>query len=198
MQIDKSMNRLAYTIAKGNKPNQTDANAFNEVVDWINFVKEERLARNHHFCKMTMYVYNQLLLHYEGSNITAEKEIQNILKEPLKGHYERFKLNMDMFRLNDFFNHYEFKDTVKPQSIETLREVYKENSDKAKDPVISDSFAKFMKEHMFSNEAITEKLNNFLSELLVRYENKEHDLHCCEHYADYEDKGCKTLTDNEI
>lgn len=180
MNLQKALNRLSYTIGNQNKCNKTDVDAFNVLIDWINDQDlKQRLHYNHHFCKMVMFIYNDLLIHYKGDNEVVEKEIQKALEEPLHLFYERFKIIMDTFSLNKFFEHVGAKDNnfKGTHTLEKLRVEYKERVDIFSKPETAELFKEHLSMGMYSQEEISNKLNTFLSLLLNKYENKEHDLH---------------------
>jgi len=170
MNIEKSMNRLAYTIAKGNKPNQTDVAAFNDIVEWINLAKEERLSRNHHFSKIAVIYYCDLLQRYSWDKFLAEKEIQQLLEQPLKDHYERFRTLMNIKEWYDAasifgLNMEHVLNGKTPKEIEAIK-----NTDRQ---IIKENQKELLKSlNPWGEKEITNKLNDFLSELLIRYENK--------------------------
>lgn len=180
MNLKKAVNRLSYTIGNQNKCNTTDVEAFNVLIDWINDQDmSKRLHYNHHFCKMVMFIYNDLLIHYKGDNLVVEKEIQKALEEPLNLSYKRFKMIMDTFSLNTFFDHVRAKNSNFNQThtLDELREEYKKRVDIFSKPETAELFKEHLSMGMYTQEEINNKLNTFLSLLLNNYENKEHDLH---------------------
>lgn len=195
MNLLKAMNRLSYTVSNGHKCNDTDVDALNFVIDWVNKEKEERLCRNHHFAKLAMYIYNHLLIHYKGDNKFAEKEIMHILEVPLEHHYQRFKSLMDMYSLNGFFDaigaQCSFWEMLEPGNkldADKVREEYKHNKEIFKSPENHALFLEHLETNMYEMQEVHEKLNHFLSEILHRYEDKDHDLHWLLKYTNKEQK----------
>lgn len=60
MKIKDALQRLGFTISKQNKPNATDAEAFNKVLWFVNESIEQNPNRN--ICFGKLYIYN--LMHY--------------------------------------------------------------------------------------------------------------------------------------
>lgn len=176
MNLLKAINRLTYTVSNGNKCNDTDITALNSVIDWINRQKEERIFHNHHFAKLAMFIYNEFLVNYKGDNKICERELCRILEIPLQHHYEKFQMLMNMYSDIYFFETIGTKPTWQlGQTLEETLENVKYNR-----KLFSESDELF-KEHLSINnyqmEDIHPMLNHVLTELLNKYENKDHDLH---------------------
>lgn len=62
----KAINRLAYTISKGNKPNASDMEALNDIIDYVNKEKERELNNNRLFAKLYVNVFKNDLIRNNG------------------------------------------------------------------------------------------------------------------------------------
>lgn len=62
----KAINRLAYTISKGNKPNANDVEALNELIEYVNKEKERELNNNILFAKLYVNVFKNDLIRNNG------------------------------------------------------------------------------------------------------------------------------------
>ena len=50
--IQKQIDRLKFTFSKGNKPNATDFEALNGIIEYVNSEKERERNNNHLFAKI--------------------------------------------------------------------------------------------------------------------------------------------------
>jgi hypothetical protein len=73
MTVKESLNRLAYTIGKQNRPNAIDAEAFNKVIWFVNESIETNPNRN--ICFAKLYIWN--LIHhikcYQSVDLAQQK-----------------------------------------------------------------------------------------------------------------------------
>ena len=63
----KAINRLAYTISNGNKPNTSDVEALNQLIDYVNKEKERELNNNRLFAKLYVNVFKNDLIKNNGN-----------------------------------------------------------------------------------------------------------------------------------
>ena len=62
----KAINRLAYTISNGNKPNATDVEALNQLIEYINKEKQRELNNNILFAKLYVNTFKNDLIKNKG------------------------------------------------------------------------------------------------------------------------------------
>ena len=65
MKTKEAVSRLSYTIAKGNKPNETDKVALNALIKFINNSDKEVVQENLLFAKLYTIVLSDFLLNYK-------------------------------------------------------------------------------------------------------------------------------------
>ena len=90
--IDQNIKRLSFTLSKGNRPNGTDIEAFNGVVEWINTYKTDVLNNNKLFAKLYILFLNQYIEKFETDifDPIPQKELSRLLDLPLENYYIAF------------------------------------------------------------------------------------------------------------
>jgi hypothetical protein len=73
MKTKEAIQRLGFTISKQNKPNQTDAEAFNKILWFVNESIEQNPNRN--ICFAKLYIYNLIhyIKYYQSLDVSQEK-----------------------------------------------------------------------------------------------------------------------------
>ena len=73
MKVKEALQRLGFTISKQNKPNETDAEAFNKILWFVNESIEQNPNRN--ICFAKLYIYNLIhyIKYYQSIDIAQEK-----------------------------------------------------------------------------------------------------------------------------
>jgi hypothetical protein len=73
MKVKEALNRLLYTIKNQNKPNATDADAFNKIAWFVNESIETNPNKN--ICFAKLYIYNLIhyIKYYQSIDIAQEK-----------------------------------------------------------------------------------------------------------------------------
>lgn len=95
MKIKEAINRLGYTISKQNKPNTTDADALNSIIEFINLSNKEVVKENELLSKMYCFVLKEFLFYYKNVNFAAKQINKDIFSMPLEYHLECLKINLD-------------------------------------------------------------------------------------------------------
>jgi len=96
-----AIKRLAYTVGNKNKPNETDAEAINKVIEWFNLSNQKAVNENLLFAKLYILVLKDLSNHYKSID-GANKVICDSLSKPIDFHIEILKqslnhLEMDLY-----------------------------------------------------------------------------------------------------
>lgn len=73
MKVKEALQRLGFTISKQNKPNETDAEAFNKLLWFVNESIEQNPNRN--ICFAKLYIYNLIhyIKYYQSIDVAQEK-----------------------------------------------------------------------------------------------------------------------------
>lgn len=112
MTLKESIKRLSYTISKQNKPNSTDADALNKIMDFVNKTSIESVQENLLFAKMFAFVLKEFLVHYKNIDIASKKINSDILSLPINYHLEVLKDNLQTIDLDLFFKEKGCKDAI--------------------------------------------------------------------------------------
>jgi len=82
MKLSDAFNRLRFTLSKGNKPNQTDIDAFNEIGKYFALHQKDIIQDNLLFAKLYAFTLSELLTYYSDVDF-ANKELNKVLSEPI-------------------------------------------------------------------------------------------------------------------
>ena len=91
----KSLNRLIYTITKGNKPNDTDVQALNEIIQYVNQEKQRQLENNHLFAKLVTSVLRNDILRNGGNYQLAVESLKSVCRIDLEASLEGFIMEIN-------------------------------------------------------------------------------------------------------
>lgn len=85
---DKAIERLAFTITKQNKPNQTDLDSLKVIAEFIENSKKKETTSNYLFAKMYVYAFIHEISYYNESFDTnyafSQRKLNNVLKMSLE------------------------------------------------------------------------------------------------------------------
>jgi hypothetical protein len=102
MKLKEAINRLGYTISKQNKPNSTDADALNSIIEFVNLSNKQVIKDNELLAKMYCFVLKDFLFYYKNVNFASKQINKDILSKPLQYHLECLKINLDTNELTNF------------------------------------------------------------------------------------------------
>ena len=86
--IEKDIKRLAFTISKGNKPNQNDAEALNGVIEYVNDEKKRHINNYHLFAKLFVNVLRNDLIRNDYDYRLITNSLDMVLRMDLEEHIE--------------------------------------------------------------------------------------------------------------
>jgi len=95
MTHKEAIKRIGYTISKQNKPNSTDADAYNKIIELINLNNQKEIKENELLAKIYCFVLKDFLFYYKNVNFAAKQINKDILSKPLEYHLECLKINLD-------------------------------------------------------------------------------------------------------
>jgi hypothetical protein len=134
MRIQEAIKRLSFTISKQNKPNNTDADALNSIIDFINISNKQVIQENLLLAKMYAFVLKEFINHYEEVNFASRQINADILNKPLNYHLEYLTMGLQSTEINKFFKSLDLKPTwVNGQTIDEINtniEINKESLNK--------------------------------------------------------------------
>jgi hypothetical protein len=103
MNIEQALNRLHWWVIpqkdingniffKNIKPNRTDLEAVNFMIEWVDNQKKQSLKQNQLFAKLYIYVYHKFIQHYETTvfDNVPQSELHRILDKPLDAFFKAF------------------------------------------------------------------------------------------------------------
>ena len=102
MKTKEAINRLTYTIGKGNKPNETDKVALNSIITYINKFEQETIQDNLLFAKLYTLVLNSFVNNYNDIDF-ANKILNKELATPLNSHIEILLMSLKTIYISEFF-----------------------------------------------------------------------------------------------
>jgi hypothetical protein len=100
--INKSIERLVYTISKQNKPNNNDAEALNNIILFYNEVTGAEIKKNLLFVKLYIFLYSNFIKSYQSEG-QAQIKIHEILDTDIDVLFLQLKDDLDTLEITDFF-----------------------------------------------------------------------------------------------
>jgi hypothetical protein len=100
MKVKEALTRLAFTIQKQNKPNATDAEAFNKILWFVNESIEQNPNRNICFAKLYIWFFLHNIKAYQSLDM-AQKRVHDVLDMPIDLLYEMLTLELNTMDLYD-------------------------------------------------------------------------------------------------
>jgi len=104
-----AFNRLASTIKKQNRPNHTDAEALNVIIENFNKIEQKTVTENLLFAKLYTVLLYEFTNHY-GNVDFANKQLNKELSTHLEVHIEKLKLVLKNTKTAQFFKDNAIKD----------------------------------------------------------------------------------------
>jgi hypothetical protein len=128
MILKEAVKRLSFTISKGNKPNQNDVDAFNEIIRNLKLSEQETVQENLLFAKLYTFTLTELLAYYTDIEM-ANKEINKILSEPMA--IEKLQMSLRRMELHNYFNRKKILDPfLKNKTANELEEIHERYKNK--------------------------------------------------------------------
>jgi len=168
MKLTDAFKRLRFTISNQNKPNQTDAEAFNEISKYFELHNKEIVQDNLLFAKLYAFLLGEFTTHYTDVDF-ANKQINKILNKPL-GHH----INVLIYKLKDmeYRNYFNRKNVLDPflktktaTELEEIHERYKDTIPEL-DPL---EFAKCS--NNWDKESVVYQLENQINLSIQNFKN---------------------------
>jgi hypothetical protein len=167
MKIKEAINRLGYTISKQNKPNSTDADALNSIIDFINNTNKVEVQENKLFAKL--YIMNFITqMRIVRDFDLAQSNVNKILKMPLDGLYNEFRKEANVLEIKNYFESKGLKDTWSMMSNFDLKENFKANTELC-NKIDTKEFLEVC--DMWSEENIYNNLNATITLAINTYKN---------------------------
>jgi hypothetical protein len=133
MKVKDALQRIGFTISKQNKPNSTDAEAFNKILWFMNQSIEHNPNKNILFAKLYLYQYRTLYQIYGDEKIVQTK-LHTILDLPIDYHYKQVQDTVNTYELRKYLDDKGIKSThfecLDFESRKKIQEEIKENAKK--------------------------------------------------------------------
>ena len=84
MKITDAIKRLKFTVSNNNKPNDTDMEALNILLEQLRLTEEKTVKENLLFAKLYAYVLGKMAGHYSDVD-GAQKHLNKLLSQPFNG-----------------------------------------------------------------------------------------------------------------
>jgi len=120
MKLKDAVSRCKFTIANGNKPNQTDIEAYNMILDFLHKTQEKTIHDNLLFAKLYSFLLEQLVMRYNDVNF-AQKEINKILSEPIQLRVQLLTMQLQQMEVTQVFA----DPILEGKNGEELKEIFK-------------------------------------------------------------------------
>lgn len=104
MKLKEAIQRLSFTVSKQNKPNPTDAEALNKILEYVNGTIKKEINENELFAKLYVYLLLNEVVFYKGDVDMGQKRINEVLQIPLIDMYENFRMSFNAIALNNFLH----------------------------------------------------------------------------------------------
>jgi len=168
MKLSDAIKRLRFTISKQNKPNQTDAEALNEVLNILNLEQQKTIQENLLFAKLYSFLLAEFTHHYTDIDF-ANKQINSILSEPMNVRIELLIYKLKDMEYRNYFNRKGVLDPfLKTKTALELEEIHKRYESKLPklDPI------EFLKcGNNWDSESVKYQLENQINLSLQNFKN---------------------------
>lgn len=169
MKLIDAFKRLRFTISKQNKPNQTDADAFNEISKYFELHNKEIVQDNLLFAKLYAFTLSELLSYYTDVDF-ANKELNKILSEPIELRIEILQLRLKNMELRNYFQRKNILDPfLKTKTVQELEEIHSRYVGKLPD-LNALEFAKCG--NNWDKEAVVYQLENQINLSIQNFKNE--------------------------
>jgi hypothetical protein len=168
MKIKEALQRLGFTISKQNKPNATDAEAFNKILWFVNESIEHNPNRNILFAKLYLYTYRVMYQLY-GNDEVVQNRLHTILSQPIDFHYSNVKDTINTFELRDYLNNNGIRSTFGDYLSKPERELIEEETQKNIAKAEQDEILQMVE--YYNDEEIRLAMNSLITLALKTYTN---------------------------
>jgi len=104
MKLKEAIQRLSFTVSKQNKPNSTDAEALNKIMEYVNNSIKKEVNENELFAKLYVYSLIKETVFYKGDIDMAQKRINEVLRKSLYSIYESHRDNFNAISFNNYLH----------------------------------------------------------------------------------------------
>lgn len=128
MKTSEALKRLHFTISKGNKPNQLDIEALNQIIRDQKKQDEETTKEHYLFAKLYAVALRSNT-EFLGDIVEANKVVNSILSSPLEDQLQRLLLVLKGQNLTNYFDSKSIVDPLlNKENFETYKKLFPEIS----------------------------------------------------------------------
>ena len=158
MKLREAISRYRFQITNGNKPNETDIQAFNVITEHLQQTQEKTVQDNLLFAKLYTLTLEKLTETYNDVDF-ANKRLNEILSEPMNTRIEWLSMKLKCLEVTQVFA----DPMLKEKSGEELKEIFKR-------------YPKFEKDFLacyewWNNETVTSHLNTNINLSIQKFKN---------------------------
>ena len=124
MKTSEALKRLHFTISKGNKPNNIDVEALNQIIRDQKKQAEETTKEHYLFAKLYAVVLRSNT-EFHGDIVKANKVVNDILSSPLEDQLQRLLLVLKGQNLSNYFESKSiFDPLLNKENFETYKKLF--------------------------------------------------------------------------
>lgn len=128
MKTSEALKRLHFTISKGNKPNNIDIEALNQIIRDQKKQAEETTKEHYLFAKLYAVVLRSNT-EFHGDIVKANKVVNKILSDPLEDQLQRLLLVLKHQNISNYFESKSiFDPLLNKENFETYKKLFPEIS----------------------------------------------------------------------
>lgn len=120
MKLREAISRYRFQVTNGNKPNETDIQAFNVIAEHLQQTQEKTIQENLLFAKLYTFVLENFVINYNNVDF-ANKELNKILSEPIDLRIEYLTKRLQTMEVTQVFA----DPMLVGKSGEELKEIFK-------------------------------------------------------------------------
>ena len=122
MKLKAALDRIRYTVSNKNKPNDTDIEAFNKILEYFKKSEESALQENVMFAKLYTYQLGKFAAHYKDVD-QANAHLNKILKQPQEQLIQRLIMELKAMEVKNVFKD-DFLQKQNPNDIKETMQRY--------------------------------------------------------------------------
>ena len=158
--MSKALNRLIYTISNGNKPNQTDIDALNNVISYYNKERERSIENQEMFAKVFIGTFKDLIIKSNGDYKGSLNTLKKYLAIDMQPHYDSFHTDLNQLEFKMYCDYIGIVEEKTLKDIGFNKELIQDNTK---------TLTKLL-DH-YTKEKVYNRLNTLMAGLINDYED---------------------------
>jgi len=163
MKTAEAMKRLHFTISNGNKPNEVDIQALNQIIRDQKKQAEETTKEHYLLAKLYAVVLRSNT-EFLGDIVEANRTVNNILSSPLEDQLQRLLLVLQHQNLSNYFKSKEIYDPLlNKENLDTYKKLFPEISKEGIDYAF----------HAWDTDNLTAHFQFTLNQSIINFKNND-------------------------